>query len=130
MGILVMYLWGFVRGAIPYIVSVPRWVWVAAAVVVGFLYYGHSVAQRTKADYDAQATLRIQQEKERQRTVADKAIHDATTRMKEAEVRAQTLEEKLNEVTVEMQKAKDAQRVCLPSGVTNKLRFRAKPRKP
>lgn len=130
MGALALYAWGFVRGAIPYIISVPRWVWVAGAIVVGFLYYGHSVSERVKAQQRAEQALQLQQERARQQRVANEAVHNATVKAQEAEKRAQTLEERLNEAVEEARKAKDAQRVCLPNNVTNKLRYRPKARKP
>jgi hypothetical protein len=122
-----MYLSAIIAGGkwlLPFLFKIPKELWIAGALVVGVLYYGHWTAERARAAKDLEYARVQAAEKARQELIIQEATREAGNRALAATKYAKELEDALNQALLQAHGLPDANRVVLPEPVTRKLRRR------
>lgn len=107
---------------LPLLAKIPWQVWVAIAVAIAFFWYGHVRENRGVAKCEAQVEVAKNAEIQRQQNAASAAVEAAKQRETEAKDRLAKVEKELDNARDEASKLKEANKVCLPRSVTDKLR--------
>lgn len=107
---------------------VPKQVWYGLALVVGVALYGSYTAHKAKVKLRAQYAQEQRVEIARQKKVSDDAVKAANERLAVAEKRLLDVQRELDSAVEYAKNATNANAVCLPSDITDRLQSRQRRR--
>lgn len=107
---------------VPWLFSLPKWVWYTVVGVVAFLYVLHWYGGKVRQEQELLVAKATQKEVARQTKVAETEIERAKRLAAENERKLNQTKEALDNANVELAKFKAADGVCLPAAYTDKLR--------
>lgn len=125
-----VYFWVALQGMksiwtltlLPLLSKIPWQVWAALGLAIAFFWYGHVRENRGYAKCEVQVQVAKDKEVQRQQDIANRLVAEAKEREARAANKVQKVEEELDNARREAAKLKEANKVCLPRSVTDKLR--------
>lgn len=108
-------VWGIIS-------RIPRGAWIGLVLIVGVLLYGQYTARKAAARVEAQWQQKMLIEKQRQEDVKREELRKAAQRALADAFKIQQLEQEVTNAVTEAQKLKNANRVCIPKSITDRLR--------
>ena len=125
--------WGWIKSvALPLLTGLPRWVWYIIIAAIALMFYTNHVTKNANAKKEAEFQRAQQAEKQRQTTVIEKAVEDASQRARQAELALLDREKDYEAVRTELENLRKTNTaggkkdvVCLPASISDRVRHNA-----
>lgn len=105
---------------------IPTKVWIGLGILLAIWYYGHWKESQGRQKCEAAVAAAVQKQKQEKEAALQQLAIKLQQEQAEAEREQTTLEAQLREAQNEVDKLETANAVCIPRGVTDKLRRRAR----